>query len=107
MITPIFRMATKVTIGLLSRVGSLTVLRENSTLLLSWIAPFTLINEVTYYIEVDFCESNLTSYVQDTEFTFDLGDHPRCNTYQFRVTPQNPVGSGFSEMVRYSLPEGK
>ncbi len=99
-------------LGLLSAVDSLTLTTQNSTISLTWIAPFTQnIAGVDpdiqgYCASVVYAASALTVEeicgISETEFSYPIPEDSVCHLYQFAVTPINVVGNGVRTTVPYN-----
>ena len=88
-------------IGLLSSVESLSLTVGNSTLLLTWTAPFSLDIEdadpdIEYCVDVATPTFSLTRMcrIRVTEFSYPLPPGRVCDNIMFTVTPVNVVGNG-------------
>ena len=90
--------------GLLSAVGSLMMTVQDSTISLTWTAPFTLDipgdPDITYCV----CEVNSTSSstlhsqcgITETEYEYPIPPDSACHDHMITVTPVNPAGNGTS-----------
>ena len=100
--------------GLLSAVESLMVTVQDSTISLTWTAPFTLDipfvdPDITYCV----CVVNSTSsstlhsqcWITEAGFSFSIPPDSACHnyTFTFTVTPVNGVGNGTLAMDYYYL----
>ena len=96
--------------GLLDAVGSLEVnMSQDSSLSLSWRAPFTLDitgidPDIQYCVDVMTTTSSLTTWrINITEFSYSLPPDNSCHDYyEFTVTPVNVVGNGTPSSLNYS-----
>lgn len=104
--------------GNLSAVTNLTVIKEDFTVHLTWIAPFSFdlpLNgpDITYCVDVVNIGSTFISLLHsecglvNTEFNFTIKPND-LNYLNFTVTPVNVVGNGTQKWTLFSIvPERK
>ena len=104
----------QLTTGLLSAVGSLMMTVQDSTISLTWTAPFTLDisfvdPDITYCVGVVNSTSSSTLHSQcgitETVFSFSIPPDTACHNYMFTftITPVNVVGNGTSLIYYHHL----
>ena len=104
-------------LGLLSAVGSLSVTVQDSTISLTWTAPFTLDiagvdADITYCVGVVNSTSSSTLHSEcgitetEYEYTHSIPLDAVCHDYRVTVTPVNVVGNGTSSTLVYPVLEG-
>ena len=99
------------TTGLLSAVGSLSLIVQNSTISLTWKAPFTLDitgvdPDITYCVGVVNSTSSSSLHSQcgitETGYEYPIPPDSACHDHMVTVTPVNPAGNGTSSTLTYS-----
>ena len=96
-----------ISIGPLSAVKNLLCSIQNSSIYLTWIAPFTLdLTGINPDIEgyrvygIDNVSSTIESFeVNTTEFNLDIHSKKQCFSTYFIVAPINAVGGGDNSTV--------
>ena len=95
--------------GLLSAVGSLMMTVQDSTIFLTWTAPFTLdirgVNpDITYCVGVSTSSSILHSQcgIPETEYEYPIPPDSECHDNMVTVTPVNLVGNGIALSIQSS-----
>ena len=97
--------------GLLSAVDSLSLTVQNSTISLTWTAPFTLDitgvdPDITYCVGVVNPTSSSILHSQcgitETEYEYPIPPDSACHDHMVTVTPVNPAGNGTSSTLTYS-----
>ena len=97
--------------GLLSAVGSLRMTTQDSTISLTWTAPFTLDittvdPDITYCVGVVNSTSSSTLHSQcgitETEYEYPIPPDSACHDHMVTVTPVNAVGNGTTISIRHS-----
>ena len=92
-------------IGLLSAVGNLMMTVQDSTISLTWTAPFTLDitivdADITYCVSVVNSTSSLALHLEcgitETEYEYPIPPDSACHDHMVTVTPVNPAGNGSS-----------
>ena len=98
-------------VGLLAAVGNLTLSVQDSMLLATWTAPFTLTIEVgeddiSYCIDIINITSSSSLFSQcginATQISLSLSLDDVCHVYRITVTPVNVVGRGERNSLIYS-----
>ena len=93
--------------GILSTVGSLMMTVQDSTISLTWTAPFTLDitgvdPDITYCVGVVNFTSGSSSTlhsecgITETEYEYPIPPDSACHDHMVTVTPGNPAGNGTS-----------
>lgn len=100
------------TVGLLSAVGSLTLIVQESVVFLNWTEPFRLAN-VDGTPELDYCVEVVNSSasgepmlvsecgINVTEFSYPIPPLRWCHRYLTVVTPVNMAGRGILEAAYF------
>ena len=95
----------RLTTGLLSAVGSLMMTVQDSTISLTWTAPFTLDitgvdPDITYCVGVVNSTSSSTLHLEcgitETEYEYPIPSDSACHDHMVTVTPVNHAGNGTS-----------
>ena len=108
-----FFFANMFVIGTLAPVGYLNFSFLNSTLFLTWTAPFTLdiygtTVDITYIVQVTNLTTSLVFHIEGErsmsfiEFLYPLPHESGCDNHEFTVTPINEAGHGISNTVQLS-----
>ena len=104
-------------LGHLSAVGSLSVTVQDSTISLTWTAPFTqditgVDPDITYCVGVVYSTSSSTLHSEcgitetEYEYTYSIPFDIACHDYMVTVTPVNPAGNGTPSTLVYPVLEG-
>lgn len=95
--------------GTLAAVGDLNISFQNSTVFLTWTAPFTLdisstMIDITYNVSMVSSVSSLALHntVIVTEFSYPLPSGSGCDNTVFTVTPVNEAGEGVPKSIPLS-----
>ncbi|XP_019850862.1 PREDICTED: uncharacterized protein LOC109581296 [Amphimedon queenslandica] len=93
--------------GLLSGVANVAITQFNSTtLILQYLAPFTLAGIPILYYNILILPTNLSVNITDTQFHLHISEY--CISYNISITPWNIVGMGnattLSDIVIHQVP---
>jgi hypothetical protein len=86
--------------GLLSAVGDLNAISDESKIYLTWIAPFSLRitghqNIIHYCVNISTSPPQFLCGINETEYSITLPPNSGCDEYyNISVTPVNVVGRG-------------
>ena len=104
-------------LGLLAAVGNLTVHSQRSSILLTWIPPFSL--DITgvhpdlwycvevYNISQGRAQLTTNCSVYEPQFYFTTPNHSPCDLFEFRVFTVNQVGNGSVTSVNKTFDKSK
>ena len=94
-------------IGLLESVSNLTVISFNSTtVLISWIPPFTLegVPILGYNVSITSGKNyTITTFVTETILLYSIDNLNLKNSFTVTIVPVNKVGPGQISCLKYSI----